>query len=68
MDGNIEKSNNSSFEDLSNLNENELRDEITPNKDIDETNKSQEVMDIIGNGQLLKKVIFVKVKCSYVNK
>ena len=49
---NIEKSNNSSFEDLSNLNENELK-EAAGEKPV----PAEEVIDVIGNGKLLKKVI-----------
>lgn len=48
-----EKSNNSSFEDLSNLNENELKETSDPQKS-DE--KIDDVLDIIGNGQITKKV------------
>lgn len=50
MDSEIsEKSNNSSFEDLSNLNDNELKEESADTK-------SEDVLDIIGNGQITKKV------------
>lgn len=49
-----EKSSNSSFEDLSNLNETELNDAKK-----DEVPKEDEVVDILGNGQLTKKVSFL---------
>lgn len=49
----IEKSNNSSFEDLSNLNENELKESAEPAAS---QSKNDELLDIIGNGQLTKKV------------
>lgn len=47
-----EKSSNSSFEDLSNLNETEL------NAPEAEAKKEDEIVDILGNGQLTKKVNF----------
>lgn len=51
---NTEKSSNSSFEDLTNLNENENTDNITS----DEIKKDEdEILDVIGNGQLTKKII-----------
>lgn len=58
-----EKSSNSSFEDLSNLNEVETK--ITEGKERSDSmagadssaSAEDEVLDIIGNGQLLKKVI-----------
>ncbi|CAD7091956.1 unnamed protein product [Hermetia illucens] len=58
-----EKSSNSSFEDLSNLNEVETK--ITEGKERSDSmagadssaSAEEEVLDIIGNGQLLKKVI-----------
>lgn len=43
-----EKSSNSSFEDLSNVNVNDLKNPDSPEED--------EPMDILGNGQLTKKV------------
>lgn len=49
----IEKSNNSSFEDLSNLNENELKESA---ETAASQSKTDELLDIIGNGQLTKKV------------
>lgn len=52
-----EKSSNSSFEDLSNLNETELNDAKK-----DEVPKEDEVVDILGNGQLTKKVSFLVLK------
>lgn len=48
-----EKSSNSSFEDLSNLNETEL------NSPEAEAKKEDEVVDILGNGQLTKKVFYL---------
>lgn len=65
---NIEKSNSSSFEDLSNLNENELKDMPSGGDGADDgkdqttttTEKKQdELLDIIGNGQLTKKVSLI---------
>lgn len=55
---NIEKSNSSSFEDLSNLNENDLKDMSagTADPDTTTTTKTDDILDIIGNGQLTKKV------------
>lgn len=50
----IEKSNNSSFEDLSNLNENELKESVA--EPAASQSKNDELLDIIGNGQLTKKV------------
>lgn len=49
-----EKSNNSSFEDLSNLNENELKESSSDAQKSEE--KIDDVLDIIGNGQITKKV------------
>uniref|UniRef100_U5EVG1 peptidylprolyl isomerase n=1 Tax=Corethrella appendiculata TaxID=1370023 RepID=U5EVG1_9DIPT len=59
-----EKSSNSSFEDLSNLNEND-KNELTKIKNDTEEEQHQEqvekqdtgIMDILGNGQLVKKII-----------
>lgn len=64
----IEKSNNSSFEDLSNLNENELKESAEPAAS---QSKNDELLDIIGNGQLTKKVrilitIFVYLYCLFI--
>lgn len=52
-----EKSSNSSFEDLSNLNETELNEAKK-----DEVPKEDEIVDILGNGQLTKKVSFIVLK------
>lgn len=48
MNSNSEKSSNSSFEDLSIPNVNEM--------DADVAEKENNILDIIGNGQLVKKV------------
>lgn len=56
MDSEIsEKSNNSSFEDLSNLNDNELKEQTADTK-------SEDVLDIIGNGQITKKVCHMRME------
>lgn len=63
---NIEKSNNSSFEDLSNLNENELKEASEHAAAAEEKAEpststaaavADDLLDIIGNGQLTKKVL-----------
>lgn len=71
---NIEKSNSSSFEDLSNLNENDLKDMSagTADPDTSTTTKTDDILDIIGNGQLTKKVhiclfLFGLVGCALCN-
>lgn len=65
-----EKSSNSSFEDLSNLNENENLKDVEmsdktnlnansggePNENVDEK-QEDETLDVIGNGQLTKKTV-----------
>lgn len=51
-----EKSSNSSFEDLSNLNENELK--VNNSNSLSEKESIQDdIIDILGNGQLTKRVI-----------
>lgn len=56
-----EKSSNSSFEDLSNLNEGEnLKDEVESDKsnlNVEGNEKEDEILDVIGNGQLTKKTV-----------
>lgn len=52
-----EKSSNSSFEDLSNLNDADMKTTTTTESDNSKSNKDDEVLDVIGNGQLLKKII-----------
>lgn len=53
-----EKSSNSSFEDLSNLNENETQGgESTTAEPTKAATAGDEILDIIGNGQLTKKVL-----------
>ena len=53
-----EKSSSSSFEDLANLNENEKNELEKLSKEADNVKEpEEEIMDILGNGQLLKKVI-----------
>lgn len=48
-----EKSSNSSFEDLSNLNETELN---SPPENAEVKKDEDEMVDVLGNGQLTKKV------------
>ena len=50
---NAEKSNNSSFEDLSNLNDGD----IIPQTTADDKKPTDDIIDIIGNGQLTKRII-----------
>lgn len=59
----IEISNNSSFEDLSNLNENELKESAEPAAS---QSKNDELLDIIGNGQLTKKVRILITICLFI--
>ncbi|XP_055387039.1 peptidyl-prolyl cis-trans isomerase FKBP8 [Condylostylus longicornis] len=54
-----EKSSNSSFEDLTNLNENDIKD-LKENAQEDKVSNSEiedDILDILGNGQLTKKTL-----------
>lgn len=55
MDENKEQSNSSSFEDLSNENGNETEPSSNDKPTSAETSEP-EIIDVIGNGQLTKKV------------
>lgn len=65
-----EKSSNSSFEDLSTLNENELKeaqqsmDNANSSKSVEDTPKEED-LDILGNGQLTKRVSHRCVKAQF---
>lgn len=63
-------SNNSSFEDLSNINESELKEHQQHDEDEDRK-EEDDIIDVLGNGQLKKRVIlfysynFLLHSCSY---
>jgi hypothetical protein len=51
-----DSSDKSSFEDLTNLNENDLKESTPTDPNVPEISEEETVMDVLGNGQLTKQV------------